>query len=253
MQRDSIKAFLCDIGGVLYVGDDVIDGAIQAIQRMKERYPVRFLTNTTQNTGAQVVEKLQNMGFELEKDEVITALDITKMFLQEKKSDAFYLLTDDARTFFEDLSIYPKNYVVVGDAQNNFTYQNLNAAFRLLLDKKELLAVAKNRYFMDADNQLSLDAGGFVQMLEFAADLSAQIIGKPSPSFYHLACASMKIAPQNTLMIGDDIQSDILGAKNAGLQTALVKTGKFCEKDLKIGVMPNMILDSIADIEKIFS
>lgn len=75
-----IKAVLCDIGGVLYVGDAPIKGAIEAVAKIKEHYPIRFITNTTQKTGAQVVKKLQEFGFDIKEDEVITALDMTKMF-----------------------------------------------------------------------------------------------------------------------------------------------------------------------------
>jgi len=143
----SVKAVLCDIGGVLYVGDSPIPGAVEAIKEIKKHYPVRFLTNTTQKTSAQVVAKLQQMGFEIVRDEIITALDVTKMFLEKEKSSAEFLLTDDVLTFFNDLQFYDKKYVVVGDAQHNFNYENLNRAFRRLIDGASLLAIAKNRYF----------------------------------------------------------------------------------------------------------
>lgn len=248
MQINSIQAVLCDIGGVLYVGDNAIKGAIQAIEHIKEKYPIRFLTNTTQKTSQEVIQKLQRLGFDIQNYEVITALDITKMILKEQKSDALFLLTDNAKRFFNDLAKYNKKYVVIGDAQENFSYQNLNLAFRELMDGKKLLAIAKNKYFLETDNKLSLDAGGFVNALEFASGVKAQIIGKPSKDFYHLACKSMGIEPNHIVMIGDDINSDILGAKEAGLQTILVKTGKFRPSDLKLNIKPDAILDSIADI-----
>lgn len=245
----SIKAVLCDIGGVLYVGDTPINGAIEALSRIKSRYPVRFVTNTTQKTGKQVVEALCTMGFEIAEHEVLTALDVTKLFLETHTSRGFYLLTDDATAFFDDLNeIERQHYVVVGDAQENFTYERLNQAFRLLQSGSELVAVAKNRYFKDNDHQLSMDAGGFVSALEYASGKEAHIIGKPSLDFYHLACSSMGVDPAQCLMIGDDIESDILGAQEAGLKTLLVKTGKFAPQDLEIGITPDFIVDSIADI-----
>lgn len=245
----SIKAVLCDIGGVLYVGDTSIPGAIEALVRIKSRYSVRFVTNTTQKTAQQVVEALRLMGFDIAEDEVLTALDVTKLFLKNHDSRGFYLLTDDATAFFDDLNeIERQHYVVVGDAQENFTYERLNKAFRLLQSGSELIAVAKNRYFKDNDYQLSMDAGGFVSALEYASGKKAHIIGKPSHDFYRLACSSMNVEPAECLMIGDDIESDILGAQEAGLKTLLVKTGKFVVQDLESGIMPDFIADSIADI-----
>lgn len=248
MQTRSMNALLCDIGGVLYVGDTPIEGAVEAVARLKARIPVRFLTNTTQKSGAQVVEKLQAMGFTIEPSEVITALDVTKMLLEREKCGAFYLLTDDGAAFFDDLPKAPCRYVVVGDAQQNFTYTNLNRAFQILQQGGELLAAAKNRYFKDHNGDLSMDAGGFVAALEYASGKEARIIGKPSSEFYHLACASMGMRPEETMMVGDDIESDVLGAQEAGIKAVLVKTGKFSPQDLERGIRPDVILNSIAEI-----
>lgn len=252
MQNFSFKAILCDIGGVLYVGDKVVEGAVEAIGHIKKDYPVRFLTNTTQKTAAQVVGKLLHLGFHIEPHEVITALDVTKIFLEKQQSNAYFILTDDAKKFFDDLGDAPKRYVVVGDAQNNFSYKNLNGAFRQLQEGSELIAAAKNRYFKNTDGTLSMDAGCFVSALEYASGKEARIIGKPSREFYHLACSSMGIQPEETVMIGDDIESDILGAQKAGLRAILVKTGKFSPNDLTRGIKPDKIIDSIADLPRSF-
>lgn len=248
MESSKIKAVLCDIGGVLYVGETPIEGAVEAIKKIKAQYPIRFLTNTTQKSGAQVVRKLQDMGFDIDVTEVITALDVTKAYLLEYESGAEFLLTEDARAFFSDLEHLPKDYVVVGDAQENFTYSNLNAAFQALMGGAELLAAAKNRYYKDYDGRLSMDAGGFVSALEYASGQTAQIIGKPSRAFYHLACAAMQTDPGACVMIGDDIEGDIAGAQRAGLQAVLVRTGKFSPEDLDGDVVPEAIADSIAAI-----
>lgn len=244
----NIKAVLCDIGGVLYVGDTPIDGAIEAVAKIKENYPIRFITNTTQKTGAQVVKKLQEFGFDIKEDEVITALDMTKMFLEKYQSNAQFLLTDNALSFFDSLKKYPTNYVVVGDAQDNFSYKNLNHAFRTLLNGAQLLAVANNRYFKDDDNEMSMDAGGYVSALEYASGQKAQIIGKPSTEFYKLAAAALNAKPNECVMIGDDIESDIEGSQKAGIYSVLVKTGKFNKTDLDKGITPDKIFESIHEI-----
>lgn len=248
MFDDSIEAVLCDIGGVLYVGDTPIEGAVESISKIKEHYPIRFLTNTTQKTSTQVVAKLQEMGFNIDAQEVITALDVTKMYLQNQKSSAEFLLTDDAKAFFDDLHAYPKKYVVVGDAQDNFSYANLNRAFRLLQEGAELLAIAKNRYFKESDGKLSMDAGCFVSALEYASGKESLLIGKPSKAFYHMACADMGVDPSACVMIGDDIEGDIQGAQEAGLSAILVQTGKFAPKDLELGITPQKVIASIADL-----
>ena len=248
MFLDSTKAVLCDIGGVLYIGNAPIDGAIEAVEKIKAQYPIRFITNTTQKTGAQVVKKLQELGFDITEDEVITALDMTKLFLQNHQSNADFLLTDNVIGFFDSLKDFPTHYVVVGDAQHNFSYENLNSAFRTLLKGSQLVAVANNRYFKDNDNELSMDAGCFVSALEYASGQKAELIGKPSKEFYHLAAASLGVTPSECVMIGDDIEGDVLGAQEAGIKGILVKTGKFAHTDLQKGITPDLILESIAHL-----
>jgi len=248
MLDDSVKAILCDIGGVLYVGNFPIEGAIESIQKIKAKYPIKFLTNTTQKTSTQVVEKLQKLGFDISPQEVITALDFTKTFLLKQKSSAEFLLTNDAMPFFDDLNAYKKKYVVVGDAQDNFSYKNLNAAFKTLQNGAKLIAIANNRYFKDSDSLLSMDAGCFVSALEYASGQKADIIGKPSEAFYHFACEELGFKPSECLMIGDDILGDIKGAQEAGLQAALVQTGKFHPNDLQLGIKADVILESIATL-----
>ncbi|MGB5964492.1 MAG: TIGR01458 family HAD-type hydrolase, partial [Sulfurimonadaceae bacterium] len=228
-----------------------IEGAVEAVSRIKHSYPIRFLTNTTQKSSAQVVSKLQNMGFDIDASELITALDVTKSLLQEYNCGAYYLLSDDAAAYFDDLPQTPCRFVVVGDAQQNFSFEHMNSAFRVLMDGGELLAAAKNRYFKESGDRLSMDAGGFVAALEYASGKEARIIGKPSRDFYHLACRAMEVRPEETLMIGDDIESDILGAQEAGLKAVLVRTGKFTPGDLSRGITPDETIASIADLKDI--
>ena len=249
MNDFTLKAVLCDIGGVLYAGDHLIKGAVEAVAKIKSHYPIRFLTNTTQKTGKEVYLKLKELGFLVNKEEIITALDVTKHMLEDEKSNAYFLLKDDVIDCFSSLSDYPLRYVVVGDAQDNFNYLKLNRAFRYLQEGKQLLAIAKNKYFRDNDGKLSLDAGCFVAGLEYACECEAILIGKPNKTFYHAACHSMGVDASDAIMIGDDIYGDILGAQNAGLKTIFVKTGKFTSEDLKKGISPTLILDSIADFD----
>ena len=249
MDRSVVKALLCDIGGVLYEGDTPYPGAVEAVRRLKSRYPVRFLTNTTQKSGSQVVVKLREMGFDIDAAEVVTALDVTKTFLLQHRSAATFILTDDALKFFGDLPEAPRRYVVVGDAQENFTYSRLNEAFRTLMAGGELLAAAKNRYFKDHEGKLSMDAGGFVAALEYASGKTAHVIGKPSVEFYRLACDALGVKPEEAVMIGDDIESDVAGAQAAGLRGILVETGKFTPADLQRGFTPDAVVPSIADVD----
>ncbi len=246
-----IKGILFDIGGVLHVGNIPIDGAKETLKKIKSHFQVRFLTNTTRKTPTMVLDSLLNMGFDVKEDELFTALKATKEYVKKENGNVYCILTDAAKEYFKELETSSPNFVVVGDAYTNFTYENLNKAFGYLLDGAKLIAAAKNRYFKDKDNKLSLDAGGFIVALEYAAQTKAKIIGKPSREFFLMAVESMHLKPNEVLMVGDDIESDILGAQEAGLKAALVQTGKFNENDLQKGIKPDFLLKDINELLKI--
>jgi HAD superfamily hydrolase (TIGR01458 family) len=246
-----IKGLLFDIGGVLYVGDNMIPGANDAIASLKTIYPMRFLTNTTRRTPLVMMDKLNAMGFSVKSEELFTALDATKNYVISQNGRVSTLLTDEAASWFKGLESDTPDFVVVGDAHLNFNYERLNVAFRHLQEGAVLIAAAKNRYFQDEDSRLSMDAGGFIAGLEFAADVEAKIIGKPSKDFFHLAVASMGLDPEEVMMVGDDIISDIKGAQDAGLKTGLVKTGKFQSSDLDKGIIPDLCVDDVTELSSL--
>ncbi|BBG65293.1 HAD-superfamily subfamily IIA hydrolase, hypothetical 2 [Hydrogenimonas sp.] len=246
-----ISGLLLDIDGVLYEGDRPVEGALEAVEELQSRYPVRFITNTTRKTREMVYEKLRKMGFNIGYDTIFTALDAAAAFLEQKRATGFFLLYEKVAGTFAEYESEKPDYVVVADAYTDFTYENLNRAFRHLMEGAQLLAIAKNRYFKDRDGYLSLDAGGFVALLEFAAQKEATILGKPSRNFFRLACDSMGVKPDEALMVGDDIESDVQGAQKAGIRACQVKTGKFREEDLTLGIEPDCLLDSIAELPKL--
>ncbi len=243
-----IKGVLLDIGGVLYEGSEPIPGAKEALEELKSRYVVRFLSNTSRIPPSKLLEKLAKMGFEVEEEELFTALSAAKLFLQNEKVKAYVIATNEAKEYFKDLE-GELRYVLVCDAYTNFTYQALNQGFRHLDEGAGFLATNINRYFKDTDG-LSLDAGGFVKCLEYASSKSAKVLGKPNCEFFALAIQSMGLQKSEVVMVGDDIESDILGAKSCWLKTVMVKTGKFKPQDLQKG-KPDYLIESVAELPKL--
>ena len=243
-----IKGLLLDLDGVLYIIDKPIEGAQETLKKLKKRFKVRFITNTTTKPKKLIYEKLKNMGFDVEENEIFSALEATKQFLKEKNAGAFLILTDIAKEDFKDIPKEPVKYVVVGDARDNFTYENMNKAFRYLMDGAELIAAAKNKYFRDKDGKLSLDCGAYVVGLEFATGKKAKLIGKPNKDFFLLAVKSMGLKPEEVAVVGDDIESDVKGGMDAGLKGILVKTGKFTPEDLNKGIKPDLIIENINEL-----
>ena len=127
-----------------------------------------------------------------------------------------------------------------------FSYYNLARAFAELQDGAELYCLHKNRWWQTSRGAL-LDAGAFVAGLEYAAEMEATVLGKPSAAYFGAAMDVLEYEPQQTWMIGDDVEADIAGAAAFGLKTVLVRTGKFRQDVLdEATVKPNGVIDSIA-------
>lgn len=222
-----IRGVLLDLSGVLYVGSAPLAGAHEALAKLRaEHVPVHFVTNTTRKPLAAVHRQLSAMGFELAEAEIFTASMAAKAYCEAEQLRPYLVVHPALEPEFADLSQEPYNAVLVGDAADAFTYQRLNGAFRYLMDGAPLLAMGVNRYFKE-DDGLSLDAGPFVRALEYAAHTNAQVLGKPSPAFFHTAAETMGCAPGAVVMVGDDVESDVIGALEADLQAVLVQTGKY--------------------------
>ena len=226
----TIRGVLLDIGGVLYVGDRPVAGAGAALAALRAAGPgLCFITNTTSGPKRAVLDRLARMGFEIEPRELFTPAAAARDWLAARGLEPWLLVAPPLLEDFPETQGEP-NAVVIGDAGPGFTYEALNRAFRMIMGGAQLIALAKNRYFMTAGG-LTLDAGAFVAALEYAAGVEATTLGKPAPDFFAAALASVGCPAGEAIMIGDDWESDVNGAIDTGLGGILVKTGKYAQGD----------------------
>ncbi len=226
-----ISGLLLDLSGVLYIDDQAIPGASDSLSRLQNSgLAIRYVTNTTRKPANKIHQQLLELGFIINRDDLFTAPMAAHAYLKTNGLSPFKLIHPDLLEEFADFNNTQYNAVLIGDADQGFTYDNINNAFRLLIEGAPLIAMGKNRYFMQQDG-LSIDAGAFVTALEYAADVEAIITGKPDCEFYRHAVHSMSTSVKSTVMIGDDVDADINGAISAGMTAILVKTGKYRDGD----------------------
>jgi HAD superfamily hydrolase (TIGR01458 family) len=250
------KSFLIDINGVLYVGKDAVFGAVETIALLREKgHNFRLVTNATRSSRKTLCIKLSSMGFDIKADEIFSAPIATiKRIKDSGKIRVFLLSFGDVSKDFEDAGIilteHNPDYVVIGDAGDNFSFENMNKSFRLIVGGAKLVAMEKDRYWA-TNVGMTLSAGSFVAGLEYATGKTAAVIGKPSKEFFTLALKDMGANAKDTVLIGDDIYSDIAGAQNAGMKAYLVRTGKFDGRMVrKRYIKPDKVIKSIADIRE---
>lgn len=225
----AFKGVLLDLGGVIYVGDQPLPGAVDAVGRLRDAgIAVRFLTNTTRTARRALREKLFDMGLAVFEEELFTPALAVRRVIEERGLSPHLLVASALREDFAGLvRSGERQAVVVGDAGDGFTYKAMNAAYRLLEDGADFLALGNNRSFRDADGGLSLDAGAFVTALAFASRREPTVFGKPAPEFFRAGLSGLGCAPGEAVMIGDDVENDVAGAMAAGLAGILVRTGKY--------------------------
>jgi HAD superfamily hydrolase (TIGR01458 family) len=254
MSRPPVRAVLFDVEGTLAVAGKPVEGAARAIEALAERgIPWSFVTNTTSRPRRALAAELAAMGLPSDPERIFTAPLAGRAFLLDRGWKRAHLLVRDA--VVEDFSdIAPDaeapDAVVLGDLGEQTTFEILNRAFRLLLGGSAFVTLARNRYYRGPDGLL-LDQGPFVAALEYATGREAILVGKPAPGFFERALAPLGVEPEEAIMVGDDLDADVGGAQRAGLQGALVRTGKFRAEELeRSAVSPDYVLDSVADVPR---
>jgi HAD superfamily hydrolase (TIGR01458 family) len=251
-----MTAILLDIDGVLQVSGEAVLGAPDAVRALREEgHRLRFVTNNTTRARDQLAGELQAIGFDLAGEDITTTPLAAGKLLQGKR--VFALTMDSIR---DDLAEYVElvsdgaDAVLLGGADESdetgdvFSYDNLNKAFAELREGARLVCLHKNKWWQTSRGPL-LDAGAFVAGLEYAAGVKAEIVGKPTAAYFEAALAEVDATPDEAVMVGDDVEADIGGAKAIGMQGVLVRTGKFRPAALREAEpQPDAVVDSIADL-----
>jgi HAD superfamily hydrolase (TIGR01458 family) len=249
-----ISAVLLDIDGVLTVSWRPLPGAVDAVTRLRDAgLAVALVTNTTSKTRVWMASTLAAAGFPVSIDDIFTAPAITAAYLARHHPGARCLLLNSG-DIAEDLAGVTitddtdADVVILGGAGPEFSYAALNRVFGCLLGGARLVAMGRTLYWR-TDTGMQLDTGAFLAGLEQASGVAAEVTGKPSAAFFATALAAMAATASQTVMVGDDIQADVLAAQDHGLTGVLVRTGKYRPETLSGAPgVPDHVIDSVADL-----
>jgi HAD superfamily hydrolase (TIGR01458 family) len=255
---DRVRAVLIDIDGVLTVSWQPLPGAVEALREIRAAgRSFALVTNTTSRTRASIAATLADAGFPVAAEDILTAPAVTAAHLAERYPGARCLLLNsgDIAADLEGVSLVGEpgdpgdvDVVLVGGAGPEFGYEALDRAFGCLQRGARLVAMHRNLYWRTAEG-LRLDSGAFLAGLEQAARTEAEVTGKPSAAFFTAALRRLGAAPGEAVMVGDDIESDVLAAQRAGLTGVLVRTGKYLpETHRAASGEPDRVVDSFADV-----
>ncbi|PWI14014.1 TIGR01458 family HAD-type hydrolase [Streptomyces sp. Act143] len=249
----SVRAVLIDIDGVLTVSWQPLPGAVDALRELRAAgLGVALVTNTTSRTRASIAGTLAAAGFPVTAEDILTAPAVTAAYLAEHFPGAGCALLNsgDVREDLEGVRLVDDDpdVVVLGGAGEEFGYAALDRAFGQLQRGARLVAMHRNLYWRTEDG-LRLDSGAFLAGLERAAGVEAVVTGKPSRAFFGAALARLGVGADEAVMVGDDVESDVLAAQAAGVTGVLVRTGKFLPGALRdASGTPDHVIDSFAEL-----
>lgn len=248
------RGFLIDMDGVIYRSSQLIPGAVEFISLLQRwDAPFLFLTNNSQRTRRDVATKLVRMGMPVEDRHIFTCAMATARYLARQKPDgtAFVigeggLLNALHENGYAIVDKHP-DYVVVGEGRT-LSFEMLEAAVQMVLDGAKLIATNLDPN-CPTQHGTRPGCGAIVSLIEAATGRKAFSVGKPSPVMMRAARKELGMATSETIMIGDTMDTDILGGVQMGYRTVLVLTGTTSREDLEaFAYQPDLVVDSIDDL-----
>jgi arabinose operon protein AraL len=257
------KGFIFDLDGTVYVSDQLIPDADRVIRLIREKNrKVVFLSNKPIQTREDYASKLTRLGIPTQTDEVINSTFVMTNYLKKIAPQARLFVVGEP-PFIEELkragfqiTDVPKEieYVVVA-FDRTFDYGKLNIAFQAIKRGAHFVATNPDRTCPVVGGEIP-DCAGMIAAIEAVTEKKVEVIvGKPSPLMIQTVLDVLELRPEDCILIGDRIETDIKMGKEAGIATGIVLTGVTDEEALKkikhTPSQPDFVFQSIADVENL--
>lgn len=252
---NTIKALILDMDGVLWRGNSPI-GNLEQVFRSISSSGLKFILATNNSTlnAEKYIEKLRNFGVILSPKQIVNSSIATAYYLEKLSPGGGEVFIIGEAGLIEDLEkkgfFYSENepqYVVVG-MDRSLTYEKLRLA-TLFVNKGSMLIATNPDATFPTPEGLVPGAGAIVAALETSTGKEAYVVGKPSAEMYHYALDELRTSPNETLVVGDRLETDIAGAQMLGCATALVLSGVTdIDTALAWRPEPDLIADDIKQV-----
>ncbi|PYZ92613.1 HAD family hydrolase [Salipaludibacillus keqinensis] len=256
----SIKGFIIDLDGTVYLQDSPIPGAIEAINRLYEQgHKICFLTNNPTRENKFYYQKLKNMGLHVSLNDVLSATYITTLFFQQIMEEKDRLWVEGEPALRRELqkaglamasSPLTSTMAVLGGGPS-FTFNHLNNLYQAYLKGAKMYATNSD-LTCPLENEKVPDTGAWIAALEslMGENSFVEVIGKPSSNTAKTVLRHLNLSPEDCYVVGDRLDTDILLAQQNGMKSVLVLTGVTSLEDLKnhSGAQPNYVLKSLPEL-----
>ncbi|MCC7145491.1 MAG: TIGR01457 family HAD-type hydrolase [Phycisphaeraceae bacterium] len=247
--------YLIDMDGVIYRGSKLIPGAAAFISQLRQRkIPFLFLTNNSQRTRRDVSTKVQRLGIDITEEHVFTCAMATARFLAQQKPHGTAFVIGEGGLLnalhHNGYAIVDKDpdYVVVGEGRN-LSFELVEQALSMILNGAKLVATNLDPN-CPTQHGMRPGCGAIVALLEAASGVKAFAVGKPNPIMMRAARKQLGLTAGQTVMVGDTMETDIVGGVQMGYKTILVLTGGTQREHLaRYAYRPDKIVSSIGELD----
>jgi NagD protein len=245
--------------GVVYRGNQLIPGAIEFVDLLlDEKIPFMFLTNNSQRTPTDIATRLQRLGFRVGAEHIFTSALATANYLAlHKPNGTAYVIGEGGLLSALDrvgiaIVDHKPDFVVVGEGRT-FTLEAVDKAVQMVLDGAKLISTNMDANCPTQDGGMRAGCGAFVKLIEEATGYKSFSPGKPSPVIFRAARKILGLTTSETIMVGDTMETDILGGNQLGFRTILVLSGGTKQEHIdRFAYAPDVVIDSVASINKAF-
>jgi NagD protein len=251
----SPKNYLIDMDGVLLKGDTVIPGAGQFVERLVERgAEFLVLTNNPLYTPRDLAHRMHVIGLDVPPERIFTSAMATARFVQTQKPQgmAFVVgesgLTEAVHEAGYVITDYQPDYVILGET-HSYVLERITRAVRLVAEGARFVATNPDPVG-PSESGIVPACGAMAALIEKATGVSPFFVGKPNPLMMRSALNYLGVHSENTVMVGDRMDTDIIAGVESGMETILVLSGVTCREDVaRYPYQPKRILGSVAEIE----
>jgi NagD protein len=252
---EQINNYLIDMDGVLISGDTVIPGAIHFIERLNaSQGKFLVLTNNPVYTAKDLAHNLQKMGLDIPPELIFTSAMATAQFLEKQRPNGTaYVIGESGLTSAMHeagyiITEHDPDYVVLGET-NAFSLENLTKGMRLIIDGARFVATNPDP---SGPTEMGIvpACGAVAAMIEKATGVEPFFIGKPNPLMVRTALNYLGVHSEETIIVGDRMDTDIIGGVQNGMDSILVLTGVTKPEQIeRYSYIPTYVYDSVAEIE----
>ena len=229
MDLTSLRAFILDLDGCVYTGETLVPGVREFIQEVREKgRRLLFLTNNSREAGEELQAKLWRLGVAATREEILSAVEVVGPFIRERfgpsrvlavGSETLRRLLVEAGHSLLPLDAYHDAQVVVVGHDSDFDYRRLTVLARAVASGAAFLAVNNDPRLPVEGGDFFPGCGSLVEAVATAAGVRPEVVGKPRPHIFRAALARLGVSPEEAVMIGDSLTSDVRGAQTVGLRT----------------------------------